>query len=205
VGRLVSRHVGAVLAGSAATVGCFALFYMVTVFALAQGTGQVGYPRDAFLAIQLVSNVVFGFGIVAAGWHADRGGPGRSLVVGALATIATGLVFGPIMGAGSLWLAALMLCAAMFGMGVTNAPLGSWLAQLFPVRVRYSGVAFAFNFGGMIGGALTPTLAQLSSTAWGPAFSGLLLVLAGLVSLTGVALGRAADAAFAPAARQPAG
>jgi hypothetical protein len=52
------------------------------------------------------------------------------------------------------------LSAALFAMGMAYGPLSGWLSGLFPVEVRYSGISMAFNAGGIIGGALTPVLAQ---------------------------------------------
>jgi hypothetical protein len=67
------------------------------------------------------------------------------------------------------------------------------MAPLFPVRLRYSGVSFAFNIGGMIGGALTPMGAQAMSTAGYADYVGLLMVVAGLVTFLGVLVARPVD------------
>jgi hypothetical protein len=68
--------------------------------------------------------------------------------------------------------------------------LGSWLSGLFPTHVRYTGVAFAFNCGGILGGAVTPILAQMLSAAHLAHLAGLLIVVSGLVSLVGALLAR---------------
>ena len=86
-----------------------------------------------------------------------------------------------------------MLCAVMFGMGFNAAPLAAWLSRLFPVRVRYTGVAFSFNVGGIVGGAVTPIAAQMLNAAGASRYVGLLLLGVGLASLAGVATGRPAD------------
>lgn len=78
------------------------------------------------------------------------------LTGGAVATIFVGLLFQPGLHAGSLSLVALTLGVSMFVLGLCNGPLGSWLASLFPVAVRYSGVSLAFNLGGIIGGRSSP-------------------------------------------------
>jgi hypothetical protein len=81
----------------------------------------------------------------------------------------------------------------MIAMGFTIAPLGSWLTRLFPVQVRYSGISFAFNTGGIIGGAVTPIVAAKMSQLGAANYVGLLLVAAGLLSFTGVMLARDAE------------
>jgi hypothetical protein len=192
---VLSRHFGAVLAGSAGVVACFSIFYLATAYALSQGTGPLGYSRQTFLSIQLVANFFLAFGIVAAAIHADRRSPRHALLLGALGTFVLGFLFGPGLGSGSLLVVFLTLAGALFIMGYAYGPLGSWLPTLFPVTVRYSGISIAFNTGGIIGGAVTPILAQMMAAEGFGARAGLLLSAAGALSLLGISLARPPAAA----------
>ncbi|MEY4160685.1 MAG: hypothetical protein RLZZ136_1306, partial [Pseudomonadota bacterium] len=80
-------------------------------------------------------------------------------------------------------------------MGFVYGPLGGWLPRLFPVTVRYSGISLAFNSGGILGGAVTPLLAQGMAAAGHSAQAGWLLSAAGLLSLLGILLARPAASA----------
>ena len=164
-------------------------------YALAQGTGPLGHSRETFLSVQLAANVFLAFGIVTAAIHADRKSPRQALLIGALGTFALGFLFGPGLSAGSLWIVFLTLATALFIMGYAYGPLGSWLPTLFPVTVRYSGISVAFNTGGIIGGAVTPILAQMMAAEGLGARAGLLLSVAGALSLVGIMLARPATAA----------
>jgi hypothetical protein len=62
-------------------------------------------------------------------------------------------------------------------------PLGAWLPSLFPARVRYTGASVAFNVGGILGGALSPIIAQALALRGGLSLVGLYLSGAALVSL----------------------
>jgi hypothetical protein len=73
---------------------------------------------------------------------------------------------------------------------ISNSSFSTWLSRLYPVRVRYSGFAFAFNTGGVIGGAVIPILAQMMSSAGALNYVGLLLSLAGILTFGAVALSR---------------
>jgi MFS family permease len=186
VARLLSQHPGAVLAGTAGAVACFAIFYLSTAYALAQGTTTLGYARETFLGVQLGANCFFALGILLAVIRADRTSPRQVMLEGTLATVLLGLVFGAGLTSGSLLTIFLTLSGALMVMGMVYGPLGAWLPTLYPVSVRYSGVSVAFNAGGIIGGALTPLAAQgLADQGYG-AQAGLLLTLAGLLSLAGV-------------------
>ena len=192
--RLLTRHLGGVLAGGAGVIACFAIFYLATAYALAHGTGALGYSRETFLAVQLAANCFLAVGIVLAAIQADRTSPGRVLLLGAGATVVLGLVFGPGLASGSLWLVFATLASALLVMGFVYGPLGAWLPTLFPVPVRYSGISVAFNAGGILGGAVTPVLAQMLAVEGFGAQAGLLLSAAGVVTLIGVSLARSQTA-----------
>ena len=75
-------------------------------------------------------------------------------------------------------------------MGLVYGPLGSWLTELFPVRVRYTGASVAFNAGGILGGAMAPIVAQALAGNGGTELVGLYLALAGIVSWLGLLMVR---------------
>jgi MFS family permease len=192
--RLLSHHLGAVVAGTAGVVACFAVFYLSTAYALSAGTTKLGYARETFLAIQLAANCFLALGIVLAAIRADRTSPARVLSSGAIAAIALGFAFGPGLMSGSPWLVFATLAASLTVMGFVYGPLGGWLPTLFPVTVRYSGISMAFNTGGILGGAVTPLLAQWLSAQGHAAQAGWLLSVAGLLSLIGITLAKPAAA-----------
>jgi MFS family permease len=195
---LVSERAGAVLAGSLAATANFSIFYMLTAFALTQSK-QLGYPQAPFLAIQMATAAFTILGIALGGYLADRTSPRRILATGVLLMVPVGLVFGKGLGSGSLALVSVMLCGGGIVAGIGLAPLGRWLSQLFPVRVRYSGVAFAFNLGGILGGAVMPLIAQMMSTSGHLDLVGGLLVATGLMAFVAVSLVRpVAEDAVAP-------
>ncbi len=184
--QLMRTHGGAMLAGAAGVVATFALFYLSTAFALSLGTGTFGYGREEFLSMQMGASLLYILGILLAGIASDRIGAGRVIGWAGAATVLVGAVFELGLGAGELWLAGLTLAFAMLVLGFANAPLGGWLATLFPVRLRYSGVSFAFNLGGIIGGALSPIAAQALHNAGIESAASWILVAAGLLTIVGV-------------------
>lgn len=192
IGRLFADHAGAVIAGIAGVVACFAIFYLATTFALSFGTKTLGYSREAFLVVQLGANTFLAIGILLAGWWADRTSARNVLGKGAALTAVIGLVFGAGLGSGSLPLVFLTLAAALLVMGLTYGPLGAWLPTLYAVPVRYTGISVAFNVGGIIGGAMAPFAAQYLAQHGGTAYVGLFLTVAGSLTLAGVLFGRKA-------------
>jgi len=181
--ELAQNHVRALVAGTFAVVCCYAIFYLTTAFALGYGTTTLGYARETFLGVQLGAILFMALGIVAAGYWSDRFDPRRVLILGCVLTIPTGLVLGPMMGSGSLLLITLFLSLALFMMGLVYGPLGAFLPGLFPARVRYTGASLSFNVGGILGGALSPIIAQALADRGGLGPVGLYLSGAALVSL----------------------
>lgn len=183
IAELLRKHWVETLGGTFAAVACFAIFYLTTAFALGYGTTTLGYTREAFLGIQLVAILFMAAGIVVAGWLADVYDGRRVLMGGCVATVFVGLLMAPMFGGGSPWLVGGYLALALWVMGFVYGPLGAWLPGLFPARVRYTGASMAFNLGGIIGGGLTPALAQGLSKNYGLVPVGLYLAAAALVSL----------------------
>ena len=89
----------------------------------------------------------------------------------------------PMMRTGSLFAIGGFLCFGLTAMGFVYGPLGAWLPALFPARVRYTGSSLAFNVGGILGGGLTPILAQALAENGGLMLVGAYLSFACMLSL----------------------
>jgi MFS family permease len=188
LGEMAREHLGAVARGTLAVVACFAIFYIATAFALGYGTTKLGHAKQAFLGVQLIAILFMAAGIALAGWWSDRSSPRAVLMWGCAGTVVAGILLAPLM-AGPLLLAGVFLAFALFVMGFVYGPVGAWLPDQFPARVRYTGASIAFNVGGVIGGALTPFAAQALS-ARGLGWVGLYLAAAGVLSWIGLAASR---------------
>ncbi|PVM93318.1 MFS transporter [Caulobacter endophyticus] len=188
IAELLKRHWKETLGGTFAVVCCFALFYLTTAFALGYGAKTLGYDRQLFLGVQLFAILFMAGGIVVSGYWSDATTPRRVLMAGCAMTVAAGALLPVMMGAGSLGLICAFLSLALFAMGFVYGPLGSWLPELFPTRVRYTGASMAFNIGGIIGGGLTPMAATALAAQGGLAPVGIYLAVAAGISFVALAL-----------------
>lgn len=185
IGELMRDHWRVTIGGTLGAVACFAVYYIATAFALGYGTKTLRIPLETFLGLQLGAILFMAVGIVLSGHASDRIGPRRVLTYGCCGAIAAGFLLMPTLGSGAIGLIFAGLAFSLFVMGFVYGPLGAWLPGLFPARVRYTGVSLAFNFAGILGGGLTPVVAQAL------AGKGLMLVgiyLAGMSALSLVAL-----------------
>ncbi len=180
--ELLKYHKRQTLTGVFGVIACFALFYISTAFALGHATTAMGYAREAVLQVQLVTILFLALGIALSGWLSDKYSPRAVLIAGSGAGILAGVAMAPLLAQGLPGLAA-FLALALFAMGFVYGPLGAWLPGLFPARVRYTGASLAFNAGGILGGGLTPVIAQTLATSYGLAPVGLWLAAACALSL----------------------
>ena len=182
MGELLRHHWRETLGGTFAVVACFAIFYLTTAFALGYGTTVLKIPHEDFLGLQLGAILFMAVGIVWAGYLSDATTPRRVLMTGCALTIGAAFFLGPMMESGSYILIWMFLSLALLLMGFVYGPLGAFLPGLFPARVRYTGASMAFNIGGIIGGGLTPIIAQALTADFGIFSVGLYLAAAGLIS-----------------------
>ena len=182
--ELARGHWRALIGGTFGAIACFALYYVATAFALGYGTKTLGYPMQAMLGVQLGAILFMAVGIYASAWLADRRFDERRVLAGGCAAVVVaGFLMAPMMGSGSLALVFCYLALALLLMGFVYGPLGAWLPGLFPPRVRYTGVSMAFNIAGVLGGGLTPLVAQALALRYGLGAVGLYASAAAALSL----------------------
>ena len=81
-----------------------------------------------------------------------------------------------------------MMAIGMALMGVTYAPLGTVLSELFPTSVRYTGSSVAFSLAAIAGASCAPYIAVTLATRWGLQYVGYYLTSSAALSLIGVLL-----------------
>jgi MFS family permease len=188
LGEVIVRHGSALLGGTIGAVVCFATYYIATIFLLSWGTKSLGYPMQDFLGVQLIAILFMAGGIYLAAWMADaKYDPRRVLAGGCVLVAASGFMIAPLM-SGGLAGVFVLLSLLLFAMGFVYGPLGAWLTDLFPPRVRYTGASMTFNIAGVIGGGLTPYFAQKLALAGGLAPVGWYLSGAAVLSLAALLL-----------------
>jgi MHS family proline/betaine transporter-like MFS transporter len=141
-------------------------------------------PRQAVFS-QTVGVLASAGGILLVGWLGDRIPPRYLLRTGVLLLIAFALPFYGALEARSLNLTFLCVAAGLCA-GLTNGSFAVLLTDLFPTRIRFTGVALVFNvsftlFSGMAPLAAT-TLIRETGTVVSPAY---LMMGSALLALIG--------------------
>ena len=172
--------------GTLAAVTTFVLFYLMSVFTLSWATTDLGFSRRDFLIIQLFSVLFFMIAIPVSALLADRFGRRLILVTISLLIAFFGLFFSFFFNSESSSLVTVFSCLGMTLMGLTYGPLGTFLSELFPTEVRYTGASMTFNLAGILGAAFAPMIAIWLAKNYGIAYVG--FYLSGAALLTFISL-----------------
>ncbi|CBJ36768.1 Putative metabolite transport protein [Ralstonia solanacearum CMR15] len=186
IAALLAHHGWPTLLGALAMVVCYTLFYISTVFSLSYGVSTLHFTRPGFLGLLCLAVVFMALATPLSAWASDRWGRKPVLIAGILGAILSGFTMAPLLGSGSTPLVALFLILELFLMGVTFAPMGALLPELFPTHVRYTGAGVSYNLGGILGASIAPYIAQVLAAQGGLAWVGAYVSAAAAVSLAGV-------------------
>jgi hypothetical protein len=148
-------------------------------------TGVLHYdPRQAITS-QTIGVVVHALSILAVGRLADRVTPRLLIRVGTVALMLLAIPFYNALEARAMHPTLLLTLAGLCA-GLINGSFACILTDLFPTRVRFTGVALSFNVAFTIFSGLTPLVAtsliQATGSVTAPAF---VLIGCGLLTLLG--------------------
>jgi MFS family permease len=186
VATLLSRYLGPTLLGAIAMIVCYTLFYISTVFSLSYGVSTLHFTREKFLGLLCFAVIFMAIATPLSALASDKFGRRPVLIVGCIAAILSGFTMAPLLGSGNTYAVALFLTIELFLMGVTFAPMGALLPELFPTNVRYTGAGVAYNLGGILGASVAPYIAQLLANRGGLSWVGGYVSAAAAISLIGV-------------------
>jgi MFS family permease len=171
------------LVGAGSTLLGVGGFYLVTTFVISYGTANLGIDRSVLLTATLVAAVVEIGVLVVGGRLAERYGPGLVTVVGGLVSAAVAFPTFWLIDTTATPLVILGVTLAVACLSIPYAVSGALLTDLFPARLRYSGVALSANIASVASGFVpllaTALLTVSDGQSWTPA---LLLVVIALIT-----------------------
>ncbi|WP_394836310.1 MHS family MFS transporter [Pendulispora rubella] len=148
-----------VLLAGGAFIGTNAIGYIFMAYVLSYATKQLGFSRDHILRLSLSATLVWLVTIPWAAALSDRHGRRRVVLVGSMGLMLWAAAFFPLIDtrATAGVLAALVVMAV--ALGLVYGPQAALFAELFAVRLRYSGVSLGYQIGAVLGGGIAPTVA----------------------------------------------
>jgi MFS family permease len=135
------------------------MYYLVVTFSITYLKTQVHANTTSILAYLLVAHAVHFVAIPLVGRLADRYGRRPVYFVGAVACGTWGFFAFPMMNSGNY---AVITAAVTIGLvfhAIMYAPQPALMAEMFPTRMRYSGVSLGYQVTAIFAGSLAPIVA----------------------------------------------
>lgn len=184
---LFKSHWGTVLKCALIFAANNAIGYFVIAYFLAYGTKYVGYERTDVLGASLVASAFWLASTLYFGKLSDRVGRKRTFIIGYIALAIWCVPMWLLVDTGSIamFYVAVIVTGAL--LGPTYGPMCALFAEMFPVKVRLSGVSIGYAIGSIIGGAFAPMIAEILYTTFNTSMAiATYSVAISLISLIGV-------------------
>ena len=146
--------------GVGSRIGIDAAFYILAVYSLTHISTNLGLSQNIGLLAVSIAALIEIFTIPLFASLSDRVGR-KPLLIGGAALL--GIWAFPFFALLNTESTLLIVLAVIVGLSVAHAAVygvqGSFYAELFGTRVRYSGASFSYQISGIFGGALAPLIA----------------------------------------------
>jgi metabolite-proton symporter len=149
-----------------ARVGVDVAFYIFVLFITTYITTYLGLPSGLALGGVLIGATCQVFFIPVFGALSDRYGRRPVYLAGAVGAAVWVFAFFALLDTGSFALIVLATVVALFFHAAMYATQASFIAEMFPTRIRYSGASMGYQLAGIVGGALAPIIATALLSAY---------------------------------------
>ena len=184
---LFKSHWGTVLKCALIFAANNAIGYFVIAYFVAYGTKYVGYERTDVLGASLVASAFWLASTLYFGKLSDRVGRKRTFIIGYIALAIWCVPMWLLVDTGSIAMFYLAVIVTGALLGPTYGPMCALFAEMFPVKVRLSGVSIGYAIGSIIGGAFAPMIAEILYTTFNTSMAiATYSVAISLISLIGV-------------------
>lgn len=156
--EVMTKHWRQVVIAVGSRIGSDVAFYVFNVLVLVYGTVQLHMDRQQLLNAVLFGAAAQAVSIPVWGYLADRIGRRPVLIIGAIGTALWVFAFFPLLHTQSAPAAALATIVGNIFIAAMWGPLASYVPELFPTKIRYTGAGIGFQTAGVLGGALAPLI-----------------------------------------------
>ncbi len=156
--EVLRRYPRRVLLALGARVGVDVAFYSFVLFITTYVTTYLDLPNSYALNAVLIAAGVQVVLIPAFGALSDRVGRRPVYLVGAIGAAGWIFAFFALLDTERFALIALATVVALAFHAMMYGPQASFIAEMFPTEVRYSGASMGYQLAGILGGALAPII-----------------------------------------------
>ena len=157
--EVVRERPKALVLGAGLRIGENISYYILTVFSLTYLVDVAAETRSLALNALLIGAAVQFLAIPFFAWLSDRIGRRPVYAFGGLGLAAWSFLLFPLLGSGEPASIVLALVVGLVLHGAMYGPQAAFITELFPTRIRYSGVSLAYQLTAIVGGSLAPIIA----------------------------------------------
>jgi len=148
----------ALVLGAGLRIGENIVYYVLTVFSLTFLVDVAAHSRSLALDALLVGAAVQFIAIPLLAALSDRVGRRPVYAFGAFGSALFIFLFFPMLASGSNAVIILAVVVGLVLHGSMYAPQAAFITELFPTRIRYSGVSIAYQLTAIFAGSLAPII-----------------------------------------------
>lgn len=168
----IKKHPRSILVVLVAEMAQTSYFYLTAIFTLSFATRQLGVPKEVMTQAVLFANVVAMIAMPIIGGWSDRIGRKRLFLAGVVLAALSMLFFYSLLATrNTVLVTAAVIVAAGLIHPLMFSTEGSYFPELFPTRMRFSGVSIGKQLGTVLGGGLAPLIATALYAASGTALA----------------------------------
>ena len=164
--EVIRERPRAVLLGAGLRVGENIIYYVLTVFSLTFLVDVAEHSRSLALDALLIGAAVQFVAIPLLAILSDRIGRRPVYALGAFGSAIFIFLFFPMLASGSNALIILAIVIGLVLHASMYAPQAAFITELFPTRIRYSGVSIAYQLTAIFAGSLAPIIALWLYKDW---------------------------------------
>ncbi|KAB7895727.1 MFS transporter [Rouxiella sp. S1S-2] len=186
--EVIRRYPGIIVKGVCAKLIEACAFAMFTVIVLAFGKAN-HLSASILLDTMIVAVILEIFSIPLMGKLSDKVGRKPVYMAGALLLVVGIIPFFLVLKQDTFWMTQIaMILALTFGHSMCYAPQASYFPELFPTRIRCSGIALIWQIGSLIGSGVLGLVAVKILQVSGGDYHGLAIymMVLGIISMLGL-------------------
>ncbi|ANS80572.1 L-Proline/Glycine betaine transporter ProP [Serinicoccus hydrothermalis] len=189
LGELFRHHRKNVILAALIFAANNAAGYLVIAYFNGYGVNALGMERTQTLIASLLGGVGWLVFTLYGGYLSDKIGRVLTFQIGYGIIILWAIPMWFLLDTASLPLFTLAILVLTVGLGPSYGPQSALYAEMFPARVRYSGVSIGYALGSIVGGAFAPLIAELLLQRTGQSWTiGVYIAVLGLISFVAVSM-----------------
>jgi len=165
--QLFRHHTRQVLLTALIFVGNNAAGYLLVAYFIGYGQRVLQLPTDRLLLSCTVAAFGWLVSTLLGGALSDRIGRVRTFQIGYVALALWAIPMWSLIDSRDIYLFFVAVFVLAIPLGLTYGPQAALYAEMFPAKVRYSGVSVGYALGSILGGAFAATIAQWIISSFG--------------------------------------